>query len=65
MSRAPSTFKETDVKRLLRAIEAAGNKVASVEIDGVKIRIRNGNAAASNNDDNINTNNPWDEVDLK
>ena len=30
MSRAPSTFRETDLKRALRGIEAAGQPVSGV-----------------------------------
>ena len=47
MSRAPPTFRESDVKRALRAIEAAGKKAESVEIgDGcIKIRLKNGTVA--------------------
>jgi hypothetical protein len=64
MGQGPCNFRESDVKRVLRAIEAAGKKVASVEIeDGrIKFTIRNGNGADDNNDDNAN---PWDKVDLK
>ena len=49
MSRAPSTFRESDLKRAVRAIEAAGKKVTVVEIeDGrIKIKIKNGNDAAA------------------
>jgi hypothetical protein len=70
MSRAPSTFRESDVKRALRAIENAGHKAASVVIeDGrIEIKLKNGKAvAASNNDNHANDTdaNPWDEVDLK
>jgi hypothetical protein len=66
MGHGPSSFKESDVRRALRAIEAAGKKVASVEIeDGrIKITIKNGNGADDNIDDTANTN-PWDKVDLK
>ena len=65
MGHGPSNFKEADVKRALRAIEGAGQKVESVVIeDGrIKITIKNGNGAADNNDNNDNTN-PWDKVDL-
>jgi hypothetical protein len=33
MSSGPSTFRVTDVKRAIQAAEAAGKKVARVEID--------------------------------
>jgi hypothetical protein len=50
----------------VRAVEAAGQKVATVEIEGgrIKITIKHGNATDDKNDDNDNTN-PWDKVDLK
>jgi hypothetical protein len=65
MGHGPSSFKESDVKRALRAIESAGKKVESVVIeDGrIKITIKNGNCATDNNDDD--NANPWDKVDLK
>jgi hypothetical protein len=68
MSRARSSFKETDVKRLLRAIEAAGQKAATVEIEGgcIKIKIMDGNAADDKAggdamDVNINDSAEWDQ----
>ena len=33
MSRAPSTFRESDVKRLVRAAEAAGKRVTHLKMD--------------------------------
>lgn len=47
MSRAPFTFRVSDVKRALRAIEAAGQKAASVEIESgtIKIKLKNDNGA--------------------
>jgi hypothetical protein len=33
MSKGPSTFRETDVKRAIRAAESAGKKVGRIEID--------------------------------
>jgi|RhiMetdeSRZDD1v2_1073273.scaffolds.fasta_scaffold1942873_2 hypothetical protein len=33
MSKGPSTFRKTDVKRGIAALELAGKKVARVEID--------------------------------
>lgn len=75
MSRAPCTFRESDVKRLVRAAEAAGKRVTHLKVDenGVidltlvdndATNKRNGrsNRAADDNDGNTN---PWDEVDLK
>jgi hypothetical protein len=66
MSRAPSSFRETDVKRLLRAIEAAGKKAATVEIEGGCIKIKISNAAddkAGGNamDVNGNDTSEWDQ----
>jgi coenzyme F420-reducing hydrogenase beta subunit len=61
MGHGPCNFRESDVKKALRAIEAAGKKVESVEIeDGrIKITIKNGNVETAADD------NPWDAVDLK
>jgi hypothetical protein len=71
MGRAPSTFRETNVKGAVRAVEAAGKSVRGVrfENDGFTVltdpvKDNNGNDDNSNNDDNDSTN-PWDEVDLK
>lgn len=59
MARAALTFRERDVKAAVRAVRAAGEEVAAVEIakDG-KIRIivsREGIAAEAGN--------PWDNED--
>ena len=67
MGHGPCSFKEADVKRAVKAVEAAGKQVEFVEIeDGriIRIKIKNGNGAADSNDNTTNTN-PWDEVDLK
>ncbi len=69
MSRAPSTFREVDLKRALRGIKNAGETAEAVEIKGdcIKIKIKNGKEAVITTDtdtDDTNTN-PWDEVDLK
>jgi hypothetical protein len=65
MSRAPSTFRESDVKRVLRAIEAAGKKAASVEIEDGRIKIRLENDTGADNHDTsgnaIDETNEWDE----
>jgi hypothetical protein len=65
MSRAPSTFRESDVKRALRAIEAAGKKAASVEIKSGRIKIRLKNGTGTDNHDTggsaTNETSEWDE----
>ena len=68
-SRAPSTFRESDVKRLVRAAEAAGKRVTHVKMDenGVIDLTLADNDAANNRDDRsthtTDDNNPWDTVD--
>jgi len=39
MSYAPSNFRRTDVKRAMQAVQAAGLKVARVELEGGKVTI--------------------------
>jgi hypothetical protein len=39
MSYAPSNFRRTDVKRAVQAVQAAGLKVARVELHGGKVLI--------------------------
>jgi hypothetical protein len=48
MSRATSSFRETDVKRLIRAIESAGKKAGAVEMvnGGVRITIKDSDEVA-------------------
>ena len=60
MSRAPSTFRESDVKRALRAIEAAGKKAASVEIEDGRIKIRLKNDTGADNHEPDQDVNEWD-----
>jgi hypothetical protein len=65
MGHGPSSFKEADVKRAVKAVEAAGKEVESVEIEQgrIKIKVRRRNGGK---DDNSNSNtNPWDSIDLK
>lgn len=58
MSRGPCTFRESDLRRAVRAVEAAGKEVAAVEIsaDG-KIRLVVGRPGTQQS-----IINPWDEV---
>jgi hypothetical protein len=53
MSKGPSTFRETDVKRAIRAAESAGKKVDRIEIgrDG-KIVVLFPDNGETNTDDN-------------
>ena len=46
-------------KRVLRAIKAAGRKIASIDVEDGRVRIR---LVETDSDDNTN---PWDEVDPK
>ncbi len=66
MSRAPSTFRESDVKRAVRAIEAAGQSVSGVRFgeDGFTVltgppEIKSENAM--NKMGETNNTNEWDE----
>jgi hypothetical protein len=81
MSRAPSTFRESDVKRLVRAAEAAGKRVTHLKMDEngvIDLTLADNDAANKRNgrsthttddnhttDDSDDNTNPWDEVDLK
>ena len=62
MSRALSNFRESDVKRALRAIEAAGKIADLVQLtDGhVKITLKKG--TGTHNDDPNQDVNEWDDV---
>jgi hypothetical protein len=64
MSRAPSTFRQQDVTRALRAAVAAGLQVAGFKIDPQgKIEVVVGRPAAQDSATiSDNNKNPWDEV---
>jgi hypothetical protein len=63
MRRAPSSFREADVRRALRAIAGAGKTATAVEIEGgvIKIKIKDGDNVTINN--TTDGTNPWDAVD--
>jgi hypothetical protein len=66
MSRAPSTFRESDVKRAVRAIEAAGQSVSGVRFgkDGFTVLTgpsENNSENAMSETDETNNANEWDE----
>jgi hypothetical protein len=56
MSRAPSTFRQGDVTRAIRAVTAAGQVVVRVEIDP------NGKIVIVTIDDEPEEENSWDRV---
>lgn len=59
MSRGPCTFREADVRRAVRAVEAAGKQVAVVEISAEgRIRIVVGRPDRQG----LAAKNEWDEV---
>jgi hypothetical protein len=60
MARAPSTFKQQDLTRALKAARAAGVSIARFEIENGKIVIVTGKPAVT--EDNATNTNPWDEV---
>jgi hypothetical protein len=60
MSKGMLTFKETDLRRAIRASQKAGLSIARVEIDrDGKIVVVTGKSV---NEDTMSNTNPWDEV---
>ena len=64
MPRAPQTFQQRDVTRLLKAARAAGEDVARVEIEAGKIAVILGERLAQSPQaaSNTSTMNEWDSV---
>jgi hypothetical protein len=61
MSRAPCTFRQSDVVRAIKAVKAAGERVARVEVDSggkIVIIVGRGESAAPSS-------NPWDDAVAK
>jgi hypothetical protein len=66
MSRAPSTFRETDVKRAVRAVKAADQPVSGVRFgkDGFTVLtgpVENNCGNAMNETDETSDTSEWDE----
>jgi len=60
MSACPSNFRRNDVKRAVQAVQAAGLKVARVELHGAKVLIiPAGDESAEIAHD---SNNSWDKI---
>jgi predicted lipoprotein len=60
MSYSPSNFRRTDVKRAVQAVQAAGLKVARVELDGGKVLIIPADDESAESADN--SNNSFDKI---
>jgi Tfp pilus assembly PilM family ATPase len=63
MGRAPSTFRQQDVTRAVKAVAAAGVDIVRVEVDRAgTIRIIAANASRTSGQSAREAGNPWDEV---
>ena len=63
MSRAPSTFRESDLKRAVRGVEAAGKKAVAAEIEGgvIRIMLEDGNKVVVMKPGVTDDSSEWDE----
>jgi hypothetical protein len=63
MSRVPSTFRQADVTKAVKAVVAAGVDIARIEIDKAgKIVIVAGTPEAQDSDASREGSNEWDSV---
>jgi hypothetical protein len=63
MSRVPSTFRQADVTRAVKAVVAAGVDIARIEIDAAgKIVIVTGKPEAQDSNEPREGSNEWDSV---
>jgi hypothetical protein len=63
MSRVPSTFRQADVTKAVKAVVAAGVDIARIEIDKAgKIVIVAGKPEAQDSDASREGSNEWDSV---
>jgi hypothetical protein len=63
MSRVPSTFRQADVTKAVKAVVAAGVDIARIEIDAAgKIVIVTGKPEAQDSDASREGSNEWDSV---
>jgi len=62
MSACPSNFRRNDVKRAVQAVQAAGLKVARVELHGGKVLIIPADDDSATADMSADSNNSFDKI---